>query len=1047
MKDLSSLRQQGLKTLVSSCPSIGIGMGTCGIGNGAEALYETFAAKIQELQLSIQLRKVGCFGFCAEEPLVNIHLEGLPLLILNKVSVADVPRILSWIEKKSFPAKKVLCKISFWDHLTGTITYGEGFESIPEWNELPFFKKQKKIILRNAGLIDPLSIGEYLAIGGYDAFFKVLHTFTPQQVIEEIKDSKLRGRGGAGFPTGIKWELMAKRSAPRKFIICNADEGDPGAYMNRNEMESDPHMLIEGMLLGAYAMHCSEGIIYVRAEYPLAVQRLKHAVKQAQKAGLLGNSIDGTGFSFDLYIVEGAGAFVCGEETALIASLEGKAGRPRVKPPFPAQSGYLGYPTNINNMETWCNIPVILAKGSSWFKETGTERSPGTKVFSLVGKIKNTGLVELPLGEKLTTLIYEIGKGASDPNKKIKAVQSGGPSGGCIPLDKFDTPIDYETLLDLGSIMGSGGMVVMDGDNCMVDVARFFIEFTQKESCGKCVPCREGLAQELALLDKITTGKGVPSDLVLMEELAESICDSALCGLGQSAPNPILTTLRYFRHEYEQHIRLHYCEAGTCESLVTALCSNSCPMNMHIPTYLQLLKENRLQEAFEVTLRDNPLPGTIGRICHFHCQMRCRRDAIDEPVHQGEIHRYIADTMYKMGYENQVYQTLKKEKLPPSGYSVAIVGAGPAGLSAAFYLSRLGNTVTIYEANKKAGGVLRYGIPSYRLPKEVLDKELQVFRKLGITFVYGKKLGKDFGLSDLKKENDAVLLALGAYKSQNLEIDGIRSKGVVQGTALLEALAKNKNIPVGQRVAIIGGGNVAIDVARSLWRLGREVTVVYRRSLEEMPANKLEIQEALAEKIHFVSLAGPFKVLANKDNTVCGLEIQKMQAGEYDLSGRRKPKASGELSTLDCELLVIAIGENVEYELLKEQGLETTSRGTLSIDPYTYKTNLPGVFAVGDVTTGPSTAAQAMGYAKKAAESIDFLLSGKHRFSQLEKSFSYSNEVPLAAEDVKPVAPNHLTLRERRGNFAEVNKGYMGEQARLEASRCLRCDIKQDREG
>jgi NADH-quinone oxidoreductase subunit F len=555
------------------------------------------------------------------------------------------------------------------------------------------------------------------------------------------------------------------------------------------------------------------------------------------------------------------------------------------------------------------------------------------------------------------------------------------------------------------------------------------------------------LAQELALLDKITTGKGVPSDLVLMEELAQSICDSALCGLGQSAPNPILTTLRYFRQEYEQHIKLHYCEAGTCESLVTALCSNSCPLNMHIPTYLQLLKENRLQEAFEVTLHDNPLPGTIGRICHFHCQMRCRRDAIDEPVHQGEIHRYIADTMYKMGYENQVYQTLKKEKLPPSGNSVAIVGAGPAGLTAAFYLARLGHKVTIYEANKKAGGVLRYGIPSYRLPKEVLDKELQVFRKLGITFLYGKKLGKDFDLFDLKKENDAVLLALGAYKSQNLEIEGILSKGVVQGTALLEALAKNKTIPSGQRVAIIGGGNVAVDVARSLWRLGREVSIVYRRTLDEMPANKLEIEEARKENIHFVLLSGPSKVLTNKDKTVCGLEIQKMQAGDYDLSGRRKPQASGDVTTLDCELLVIAIGENVEQELLKKQGLEATSKGTLAIDPYSYKTALPGIFAVGDVTTGPSTAAQAMGNAKKAAESIDFHLSGKHRISQLDKSFSFGNEVPLAAEDVKPVFPKHLTLRERRGNFAEVNKGYMGEQARLEASRCLRCDIKLDREG
>ena len=381
MLNLTPLRQKGLLALDASSVSIAIGMGTCGIGNGAEALYEAFENQIKERQLAIHLRKVGCFGFCAEEPVVNVHLAGLPLLILNRVKVSDIPSIFTWIGKKSFPAERVLCKVSSWDHLSGTTFYGTGFPAIKEWDELPFFHRQKKIVLRNAGLINPESIDEYRSIGGYDAFLKVLHSYSPQQVISEIKESGLRGRGGAGFPTGLKWELMAKHTATRKFLICNVDEGDPGAYMNRNEMENDPHMLIEGMLIGAYAMGASEGIVYVRAEYPLAVQRLHIAVAQAQKVGLLGKGIDGTSFDFDLKVVEGAGAFVCGEETALIASIEGKSGRPRIKPPFPAQSGYLGFPTDINNMETWCNIAAIIAKGSSWFRETGTEKSPGTKVF------------------------------------------------------------------------------------------------------------------------------------------------------------------------------------------------------------------------------------------------------------------------------------------------------------------------------------------------------------------------------------------------------------------------------------------------------------------------------------------------------------------------------------------------------------------------------------------------------------------------------------------------------------------------------------------
>ena len=540
---LQELKAKGERLLRPGCVDIAVGVGTCGLGNGAGELLEAIRAHVSSNRLTMQVRGVGCFGFCANEPLVNVYIPDMPLLILDKVTIDDIPWIFSSIEKRSFPPDRVLCKITEWDHLGSSFSYGHGFEDIPEWNEIDYFKAQKKIVLRHAGLIDPTSLEEYLAVGGYSAFFKAVWEMDREEVLAEVKNSKLRGRGGAGFPTGLKWELMNKNEADKKFLICNADEGDPGAYMNRNELESDPHMLIEGMLIGSYAMRTSLGIVYVRAEYPLAVERLKLAVQQAREVGLLGKEIPNTLFSFDIEIVEGAGAFVCGEETALIASVEGRAGRPAMKPPFPAQKGYLGYPTTINNLETWCNIPVIIGMGSSWFRKTGTAESPGTKVFSLVGKVKNTGLVELPLGEKLTTLIYEIGGGSSSANKKIKAVQSGGPSGGCIPASKFDTPIDYETLSTMGAIMGSGGMVVMDQDNCMVDVARYFIEFTHKESCGKCVPCREGLAQELALLNGIVQGRGQEKDLLLMKELGLNICDTAVCGLGQSAPNPVLTTL------------------------------------------------------------------------------------------------------------------------------------------------------------------------------------------------------------------------------------------------------------------------------------------------------------------------------------------------------------------------------------------------------------------------------------------------------------------------------------------------------------------------
>ncbi|MDD4574763.1 MAG: FAD-dependent oxidoreductase, partial [Sphaerochaeta sp.] len=649
--------------------------------------------------------------------------------------------------------------------------------------------------------------------------------------------------------------------------------------------------------------------------------------------------------------------------------------------------------------------------------------------------------------EKLTTLIYEIGGGSSSPNKKIKAVQSGGPSGGCIPASKFDTPIDYETLNTLGAIMGSGGMVVMDQDNCMVDVARYFIEFTHKESCGKCVPCREGLAQELALLNGIVTGKGQESDLTLMKELALNICDTAVCGLGQSAPNPVLTTLAYFREEYEDHIQRHHCSSGTCEDLITALCSNSCPMHMDIPAYIQLLKENRLEEAFASTLQDNPLPGTIGRICHFHCQMRCRRESIDEAVHQGEIHRYLADTIYKMGREQAIYKKLIESKAPSTGKSIAIVGSGPAGLAAAFYLVRLGHEVTVFDSQEKAGGVLRYGIPSYRLPKEVLDKELEIFSLLGIRFVFNTELGNQLSIKDLQDKYSAVILAIGAYSHMELQIPGIELSGVIQGTTLLEQLEKEEPVRIGKQIVIVGGGNVAIDAARTLWRRGCDVTIAYRRTKEDLPANKSEIDEAIKEGIKFSFMSAPVQIIGNSEGKVKAFEIMEMEGGPYDLSGRRKSLASGKTRRIKCDTLIVAIGEQVDEGLLTREGLASTGEGTVSVGRYSFKTSLQGVYAIGDVVTGPSTAAEAMGYGKDAASVIDYDLTGTNRFATLFEKFSFSDEIPVEIESIKPVAGRYLKITERKGNFAEVNRGYLGGQARLEASRCLRCDIRNNERG
>ncbi|ASJ06547.1 NADH-quinone oxidoreductase subunit NuoF [Thermococcus pacificus] len=538
---------------MSEIKAIAVGMNSCGIAAGAKETYEALKRELEERGLDVKLKIVGCVGMCYREPLVDIITDD-EIITYGHVDPKKVPRIIEEHVINGKPIKEWIVKRDWWEN-------GER----KTWDVDGYFAKQKKIVLENSGYIDPENIDEYIAAGGYEALKKALQ-MEPEEIIDVIIKSGLRGRGGAGFPTGMKWKFTRQAPGDEKYIVCNADEGDPGAFMDRNVLEGDPHRVIEGMIIGAYAIGATKGFIYVRAEYPLAIRRLKIALKQARERGFLGENILGSGFSFDIAIKEGAGAFVCGEETALIASIEGKRGMPRPRPPYPAQKGLWGKPTNINNVETWANVPWIIKHGWQAYASLGTEKSKGTKVFALSGKIKHGGNVEVPMGITLREILYEIG-GGTKTGKRIKAVQLGGPSGGCIPEELFDTPVDYESVNATGAIMGSGGMVVMDEDTCMVDVAKFFLDFTVKESCGKCTFCRLGTKRMWEILDKFTRGEATLEDLEKLEKLAYQVKAGSLCGLGQTAPNPVLTTLRYFRDEYLAHIE-GKCPAKVCKPLI-----------------------------------------------------------------------------------------------------------------------------------------------------------------------------------------------------------------------------------------------------------------------------------------------------------------------------------------------------------------------------------------------------------------------------------------------------------------------------------------------
>ena len=1042
LSTFSTVRGAGMAKLLPFRPRIAVGMGTCGAGNGAEGVFHAFADAIDKRGLDILLARVGCFGFCAQEPLVNVWLPGRPLVILHRVQSQQIDEIIDDVMMGNVPTDLALCKIEDWDHITAQVKYGSGYANIPSWRDIPFFKGQKKIVLRNCGLINPDDVEEYIAVGGYQSLYNVLIDNRPDVVIEQIKAAKLRGRGGAGFSTGQKWDFLRKAVAEKKFIICNADEGDPGAYMNRNEIESDPHSLLEGMLIAGFLTGATSGIIYVRAEYPLAVHRLERAIEQAKEYGLLGEDILGRGFNFNIELVEGAGAFVCGEETALISSLEGRAGRPKPRPPFPAQKGLWGYPTNINNVETWYNVAPIIAKGPAWFTETGSAKSPGTKVFSLVGKVKNTGLVEMPLGTPLKTFVYDVGEGTSSGHA-VKAVQTGGPSGGCIPQEMFDTPVDYETLAKLGSIMGSGGMVVMDDDNCMVDVARYFIEFTHSESCGKCVPCRVGLDKSLRILNQFTQGKGTEEDLNTLDELGRMIRDTSLCGLGQTAPNPVLTTMRHFHHEFEDHLRAHRCRAGVCQDLALSPCENSCPLHMNIPRFLQLYKEGRLDEAFESVILDNPLPASTGRVCQHPCDNRCRRHSVDEAVNMREVHRLIADSIFLSDRFDDMAGRIAAHKMAPTRKKIAVVGAGPTGLTAAFYLSLFGHEVTVYESHAEAGGMLRFALPEYRLPKNVLAKEIELISRLGVKFEFNKSVGTDISLNDLDMSFDAVFLSIGTWKEAWVYLPGTELKGVMPALPFLEGIAKNEPVPLGQRVAIIGGGNAAIDSARTALRKGATVTVIYRRERKDMPAIHEEVEAAEQEGAHFAFLATPHRIVG-ENGAVKAIEVLKTRLGEFDSSGRRSPIATEEIQSFKCDTVILAVGEAVDRDFCKASGLSIHENGTLVYDRYTLETSREKFYAGGDLISGASNVSNAMGYGKKAARFIDQRLMEEVRTQEFLPHFEYDQISPEHVSESPRHHPHPLPAKQRVKDFQESVLALTAEEAVEEASRCLRCDIKEN---
>jgi NADH-quinone oxidoreductase subunit F len=1021
--DLIKIAEREIKkmALKKGQVKITVHMGTCGIAAGAMKIKNTLINELNgEETKKFTIMTSGCAGLCSSEPMITVERSGeSPVKYVNLTE-----RRMKEIIKTHIIEGKILEEYV----LPGII-------------DKDFYGKQRSIVLRNRALINPEKIDEYIASGGYKALIKALTNMTPQKIIHEIKNSGLRGRGGAGFLTGKKWEICKQSRGNIKYIICNGDEGDPGAYMDRSIIESDPHAVLEGMIIGARAIGATKGIIYLRSEYPLALKQINVAVEQARAYGLLGKDILGTGFDFDISIFRGAGAFVCGEETSLIASIEGRSPEPRLRPPFPVESGLWGKPTNINNVETWANIPQIILNGVKWYTSIGTETSKGTKVFSIVGKVNNTGLVEVPMGISLKEMVFDIGGGIQN-DKRFKAVQTGGPSGGCIPESMIDLPIDYEKLSEAGSIMGSGGMIVMDENTCMVDIAKYFIDFLRGESCGKCTSCREGTDAMYDILENICDGHGRLEDINLLKELADAVQAGSLCGLGTTAPNPVFSTLRYFREEYEAHIKYKRCSAVVCKGIISSPCQYTCPLSQDVPCYIGLIAQGKFNEAAAIVRKENPLPAICGRVCNATCEDNCRSgEGGEDAISIRALKRFLTD--YER--ENNLWSPPKPKVFRSE--KIAIIGSGPAGLTCGYYLALEGYRVTIYESLPVAGGMLAVGIPDYRLPKDILEYEIDNIKKVGVEIKTGVTVGKDVLFSDLNEQYQAIYIATGAHRGIKMNIEGEDSPHIIDAVNFLREINLGQQVTIGQKVAVIGGGDAAVDAARTAKRLGKDVQILYRRTRREMPAEKQEVEHVDNEEIRIQCLVAPVRVLSEKGQ-MKGVECIRMKLGDMDQSGRRRPvPIEGSKFIVEVDTLIPAISQEPDVETwLHLDGVIISKWNTIKVDSETFQTEEENIFAGGDVVTGPNTVVEAMGHAKIAAQMIDNYLRGEpvEREYKVTRPAIEVETIELTDQDVEDlhkIETPCLEPKERVGNFKEVELCFTREMAMAEAKRCLRCDL------
>jgi len=992
------------------------------VSSNCEEVKDALIVELEKAGLtsSIKLCLTGCIGICEVGPRMTVQPDGV---FYCKLKPEDMKKVV----REHLLNNKIVEELCYKDRITGEI--------IPQMKNIPFFKGQNKKVLRDCGMISYRSMDEFIYHDGYYALAKALNSFNPKRVIEEIKKSGLRGRGGGGFPTGVKWALAAKTPSDQKYIVCNADEGDPGAFMDRSLLEGNPHAIIEGMAIGGYAIGADQGYVYVRAEYPLAIEGLEIAIENARDRNILGKNIFNSGFDFDIEIRIGAGAFVCGEETALINSVEGCRGEPNQKPPYPSDEGIFKKPTIINNVETLGNIPVIIREGANKYLCVGTEKSSGTKVFSLTGDIKNTGLLEVPMGITLGEIIFDIGGGI--PNgKRFKVAQTGGPSGGCLTKEQLNTPMDYDSLIELGAIMGSGGLISMDEDTCMVDMAKFFMEFIQDESCGKCVPCRLGTKRMLEILERITKGEGKEGDVELLVELANTIKDTALCGLGQTAPNPVLSTIKYFREEYDEHIRDKYCRGGVCSELFISPCENACPANVNVPGYLALIAEGRIKDAYNLIRQENPFPAVCGRVCTHPCEGKCRRGQTDEAIAISALKRYVADEMFK---NNEPFVDLV---FPKKNKKIGIIGAGISGLTCGYYLARLGYDVTVYEAKPVPGGVLVYGIPEYRLPKEILNKEIDTIKQVGVNIITDVEVGKDILFDDLRTSYDAIYIATGAQFSREIGLEGENLPGVYHGLDLLKDINLGKDVDVSGVVAVIGGGSTAFDAARVAIRKGaKEVHVIYRRTSKDMPADQSEIIEAVEEGVIIHELLRP--VALKGKECVNKVKCIKMELSGFDSDGRKKPLDIPDSEyEMDVDHIIIAVSQYSDLPFINKEEVEATQMGTIVVDKDTQMTSMAGVFAGGDAVRGSDVVITAIADGKKAASSMDKHLGGDGVLNKGEHIDIPQNYNDSEIMEHKRFEMAYLDADERKDNFEEVCLGFHRLNAIAESMRCLRCDRK-----